>query len=177
MPTPKERNALIFLAALGAIGIGARAFRGPVSAGSASTAATRAALDRQIVAVDSAKSAARTAPTKRSKGRRGSPSGAAADSAGGARPAERLSPPQRRTAGQGSARRGPARTDTSVTDPLSMYEARRLRVAQLNEAVQARIDRDRATPPMAPRAPDHRGSGRGKKSVKIRPVPSGAIRP
>ena len=177
MPTPKERNALIFLAALGAIGIGVRAFRGPESGGGAPTAASRLALDRQIGAVDSAKSAGRTAPAKRLKGRRGSPAGATADSAGSAGPSVPTSPPQRRTAGQRPLRRVPPRADSALTDPLAMYEARRLRVAQLNEAVQARIDRNRAIPPMAPGEPDHRGSRRGKKSEKIQPVPGGAIRP
>ena len=180
MPTPKERNALIFLAALGAIGIGVRAFRGPPSAGGAPTVASRAALDRQIGAVDSAKSASRTAPAKRSRGRRASKPGDTADTADTAEtagPSVMHTAPRRQTTGRASARRAPPQTDSAAPDPLAMYEARRLRVERLNKAVQARIDRERAAAPMDPGTSVQRRSGTHKKLVKIQPVPGPAIRP
>jgi len=63
MPTPNERRALIFLAALGALGVGVRAFRSaPVtSQGARGAGESRAALGRQIDAVDSATLAKRSA--------------------------------------------------------------------------------------------------------------------
>ena len=54
MPTPGERRALIFLAALAALGVTARGMIAMRGSGKTSVAGDRAGLARQIIAVDSA---------------------------------------------------------------------------------------------------------------------------
>ncbi len=148
MPTPNERRALIFLAALGAPGVGVRAFRSAPGnpQGARGAEESRAALGRQIDAVDSATLAKRSASGRGRSQRAGTP-------------AVRSQLPK---AGATESRAGRAALDRRAQDvpppdPLALYERRRLDVARRNRDVQARIERDRAdtgsaavSPPPAP---------------------------
>lgn len=146
MPTPNERRALLFVATIAALGLGARAVRGHFTARTAAggdvivgaTAdAAAAALDRQIEAVDSATA------VKRGRGR-GTKGRAVRGGARGAAPAlarDSSAVPSR------NAFRGTATTPGAPHgsgDPLALYEARRAAVAEQNRATQARIEGDRA---------------------------------
>ena len=68
--TPAERKALLFLAVVGTLGVGARAF-GTTAGGPATTVETRRALLRQIAAVDSARKAGEGGDRKGKKKRGG----------------------------------------------------------------------------------------------------------
>lgn len=156
MPTPNERRALIFLAALGALGVGVRAFRSApaTSQGARGAGESRAALGRQIDAVDSATLAKRSASGRGRSQRAGTP-------------AVRSQLPK---SGATESRAGRAALDRRAQDvpppdPLALYERRRLDVARRNRDVQARIERDRAgtgsaavSPPPPGRAPSQPGS-------------------
>lgn len=159
MPTPKERNALIFLAALGAIGIGARAFRSTTASTSKAAADSRGALERQIGSVDSAKTAKTAKTSKRSR----------ATAIG-----------LRAKGGQKNVihdTKAATSADSAPLDPLAKYEARRLEVARQNQAAQERMDRDRAELPTAPDTAGSRGPRRRKKPAKIRPLFQGDFCP
>ena len=182
MPTPRERTALIFVAGLGALGVGARAFRGSAQTASPATSESRQALDRQIGAVDSASTAKRRPGGSRSKVRRKADVAETETESAKRRPGR---------AGAGSAKAGagdlsgaplPGRgsrgmPDTARIDPMSKYEARRQAVARVNRGVQARIDRDRRAtiPPPESRSPKVPPSH--KKARMKRPAPTTPSRP
>lgn len=69
MPTPAEKRALVFLSALLSLGAGVRATKA-LSAEPPPSAAARAELHRQIVAVDSADSVERSGGGKRHRSKR-----------------------------------------------------------------------------------------------------------
>jgi DNA uptake protein ComE-like DNA-binding protein len=120
MATSSEKRALIFIAALAALGVTVRAFR----SGRADREDTSAALDRQIAAVDSA---------VEGRGRRGNARGRSGASRRGPRAdSERVSawtddPPVR-----AERPRAPAAVDAA--------EARRREVAEANRGAQQRLD-------------------------------------
>lgn len=120
MPTPAERNALVFLAAIGAVGLAARAWLAPPARPRAD-AASEAALDRQVAAVDSAR---RTVGNRARRGRRGGV------------------PPSDSTFGRGRAA-GPAPVrppDVTADDPLARYDARRAAVTGANASARSRLE-------------------------------------
>jgi competence protein ComEA len=70
MPTPAEKRALVFLSAMLTLGAGVRATRALSAEPPPPSAAARADLHRQIVAVDSADSVERSSGGKRHRSRR-----------------------------------------------------------------------------------------------------------
>ncbi len=82
MPTPAERRALLFLSVVLTLGAGVRASNALSAAPPAPDAAARADLHRQIVAVDSADSASKSAGGKRRRGRRPAARGFSSPGAG-----------------------------------------------------------------------------------------------
>jgi DNA uptake protein ComE-like DNA-binding protein len=112
MPTPGERRALIFLASVAALGVGARGWKEWHSNAGPGLPGDRAALARQIVAVDSAIAAGgdRQRGSRTTRGKR-----VAAEAGKGDPPAV-------------SGRRGPAPSEDSPAperDARAMYRQRR----------------------------------------------------
>jgi competence protein ComEA len=145
MPTPAERNALVFLAAIGAVGLAARAWLAPPARPRAD-AASEAALDRQVAAVDSAR---RAAGNRARRGR------------GGMQPAESTAVRGRK------ARPAPVRQgDVAAGEPLARYDARREAVADANASARSRLEERTAIsgpawigPPPGPGAARHPAAG------------------
>ncbi|MDQ8164266.1 MAG: helix-hairpin-helix domain-containing protein [Gemmatimonadota bacterium] len=116
MPTPAERRALLFLAALAALGVTARGFTALDRSGDASPGG-HAGLDRQIAAVDSAVAGTRVrsrAPKKITGEGRGASMRAMSSAAD---PADVAPPPE---------------------NPLAVYEARRRAVEASNREARER---------------------------------------
>ncbi|MBM4193321.1 MAG: hypothetical protein FJ202_02935 [Gemmatimonadetes bacterium] len=82
MPTTAERHALLFIAGIGALGIGVRAVRARTHQALPPTAAAVAALDRQIAAVDSARAQRDSARVAREARQSGGSRKSASQSAG-----------------------------------------------------------------------------------------------
>jgi DNA uptake protein ComE-like DNA-binding protein len=139
MPTSSEKRALIFLAALAALGVSVRAFRGGV----ASSGDSGDALDRQIAAVDSATSKSRSDRSGRTRvaaRSRRVPVDSVEKSGGRSDPPRRV---QSATVG--------------ATDPLAKYEERRREVAESNRASQERLSELHRVITVTPKAPAARG--------------------
>jgi competence protein ComEA len=146
MPTANERRALIFLAALGALGVTVRAFRASAAQGSAAAPPAHVALDRHIASVDSATLARRTRTAGRERAKRpGVPRDSAESGA---------VPDARRPRGRAVTGVDVGAEVATAPHPLALYEGRRLEVARANQLTQARIDRDRDE--HAPAAPSGR---------------------
>jgi hypothetical protein len=137
MPTSSEKRALIFLAAIAALGVSVRAVRAPGGGGDPANPA----LDRQIAAVDSATARKRAAPSSRGRARAGARK-SPADSV--ELSAAREDPPARS--------RRPSATDA---DPLALYEKRRRDVAESNRGAQDRLDALSEAIRVTPIAPRH----------------------
>jgi DNA uptake protein ComE-like DNA-binding protein len=146
MATPSEKRALIFLAAIAALGITVRAVR----SGGSSARADSDALDRQIASVDSASAmrGMRGAGRAKAKGRRGSEDSSTAD-------APRR--PIREVRGGDLAAQAP--------DPLALYEARRKSVAESNAEAGRRVA-DQAAERAALIGPPQPGEARAEKTVR-----------
>lgn len=125
MATVSEKRALIFLAAIAALGISVRALR----SGNPGSRADAAALDRQIAAVDSASAlrGARGSGRSRAKVKRARDDSSSATRADGA---DR--PPIREVRGRESEAGDPS-------DRLALYEARRRSVAEANAEARTRV--------------------------------------
>lgn len=136
MPTPAERNALVFLAALAALGLGVRGFHAVRRPDAATVAADARGVEAQIAAVDAATDARGRSGRRRTgasaSARVGADRGDAtragqADGSGGRR---REKPePQAATVPGGS-----------VSDPLALYEQRRRAVEASNAESRHRLD-------------------------------------
>ncbi|MDA1080629.1 MAG: helix-hairpin-helix domain-containing protein [Gemmatimonadetes bacterium] len=148
MPTPAERKALVFLAALAALGAAARGFF-ERNAATAADARSVAALERQIQAVDAAKSASQRPRAPAASRPKRAPQRA---------PKSAAAVPQRENSAESRLRvsaGGSART----TPSLELYEARRLAVERANSDARARVSeraaelaRQRGPPPKPPAA-------------------------
>jgi competence protein ComEA len=124
MATVSEKRALIFLAAIAALGISVRALR----SGSPGGRGDSAALERQIASVDSASAlrGARGSGRAKSKPKRSrDDSAGAADDGSGRRPIREV------------RRREPLADDSP--DRLALYEARRRSVAESNAEARTRV--------------------------------------
>ncbi len=122
MPTPAERRALVFLAALAALGVAARGISG--GRGSAADDRSAQALDRQLAAVDAA---SRAAAGRGGSGGRGKRVASRGRDTVGAKPAARPAKP---------APDGPL---TVLPELLALYEARRQAVERANEEARRRV--------------------------------------
>jgi competence protein ComEA len=106
MPTPAEKRALLFFSAVLTLGAGVRATSALRAAPPQPSAAARADLHRQIVAVDSADSVQRTSGGKRHRSKRPTSIGIASSGSAAAAPADSSSGRRRKkgaklpTAGQ-----------------------------------------------------------------------------
>jgi DNA uptake protein ComE-like DNA-binding protein len=120
MATPAEKRALIFLAAIAALGISVRALRSGSGAGRGDSAA----LDRQIASVDSASALRGARGAGRSK-----PKGRAVPDDSSPRGARRI--PIREVRG--------GELTAAAPDPLALYEARRRAVAESNAEARRRV--------------------------------------
>jgi competence protein ComEA len=105
MPTPAERKALLFLAAVSVLGIGVRAVRS-VRGAPPPVEGDRAGLAAQIAAVDSARAESRRTSSRGGSSRGGSASGA-----------RREGSASRSARGEGSATRRRARTSATTATP------------------------------------------------------------
>ena len=141
MPTPAERRALVFLAALAALGVAARGVLDRTEPARPDASAVRA-LDGHIATVDAATKAARTAKRAVPAGGRAPAASAASAARGTGRKASGSTgrPPVARGTGgaipdavHDPAVRGQGR------DPLDRYEARRLAVERSNAEARARV--------------------------------------
>jgi competence protein ComEA len=121
MPTSSEKRALIFLAALAALGVTVRAFR----AGGGSGGVSGDALDRQIAAVDSA--------TSRSRADRSGRKRVAARSR--REPVDSVE----RSGGRSDPPRPALSPSAAAAEPLGRYEERRRAVAESNRESRERL--------------------------------------
>lgn len=141
MPTPGERRALIFIAAVGALGIAVRGWREFHPQDPRELAGSRTALARQIQAVDSAIAA--SSSTRKARASRAPRTDTA-----------HAAPPPRATRDRG---RAPTTPDTQPRDPRQAYWDR---AARIDSAVRAsdRADRESAVhrPPSQPPSADRR---------------------
>lgn len=164
MPTPGERRALLFVASVAALGVAARGWREFHPADSPALAGNRAALARQIEAVDSAiavSSSARKPREPRAAAAPGTPRAPRpAAPAGEARPAQSSRPA--RTSG-----RAPETPDPPVRDPRQAYWDRSLYFDSLRLASVRESDaqRERARDAQDARGSPHAGrSSRGSRA-------------
>jgi DNA uptake protein ComE-like DNA-binding protein len=134
MPTPGERRALIFLASIAALGVGARGWKEWRAGTAPSLAGDRAGLARQIEAVDSAITAA-------GEGRRGSRGSRGSRTARDAASAGKGSPSSARASGSPAPVVEPPTPDRDVR---AIYRLRRLHHDSLPAATQP-VDLDVAT--------------------------------
>ena len=146
MPTPSEKKALGFLAAVAILGAGVR-MSGAVSDASAADSSSREALRRQIVAAESSgaveRRGRRSAGVGASRGRRGSRRRTDADSAATTDPRDLFSPPTSPP---------PARRSSKSTTPAAPVDVDRASAAEL-EALP------RIGPALAQRIIDDRAAG------------------
>lgn len=181
VPTPAERNALVFFAALAALGLGVRGLRVVRATPGHSAAATAGALDTQIAAVDSATTLAR-----RAKGRRVAnkavPRGSADTAALPAR--------QPGVRGGGLPPRGggavPA-ASASPANPMALYDERRRAVEASNADARRRLaelagpaphaspQASPQAPPQAPARPSVRRTAPARRAVDLDTADEGAI--
>ncbi len=136
VPTPAERRALLFLAALAALGVTARGFA-TLNGSRDASAGEQAGLDRQIAAVDSAVAGtrARSRPPKKATGEGHGTSS--------------------RAVGRAPA---PATVERQADHPLALYEARRRAVEASNRDARERTS---AAPDAGAGAASAPGAGRG----------------
>ena len=157
MATQSERKALLFLAAIAALGVSVRGYR---ALHSDPALADTAALDRQIAAVDSASlakgrgraAAPRRAPSRGAHASRADTASVPAPTPSGASP----------NAGARVASRSNARVAAADTGPLpSKVEEHRLAVERSNAESRARVEELYAE--LIPR--NAQGPGRGKSGL------------
>lgn len=145
MPTPSEKKALGFLAAVAILGAGVR-MSGAVSDASAADSSSREALRRQIVAAESSgaveRRGRRSGGVGASRGRRGSRRRSDADSAAATDPRDLFNPPSP----------PPARRSSKPTTPAAPVDLDRASAAEL-EALP------RIGPALAKRIIDDREAG------------------
>ena len=141
MPTPAERRALVFLAALAALGVAARGVLDRTEPARPDASAVRA-LDGHIATVDAATKAARTAKRAVPAGGRAPAASAASAARGTGRKASGSTGRPLVARGTGGAIPD-AVHDPAVRgqgrDPLDRYEARRLAVERSNAEARARV--------------------------------------
>lgn len=146
MPTPSEKKALGFLAAVAILGAGVR-MSGAVSDASAADSSSREALRRQIVAAESSgaveRRGHRSSGGSASRGRRGSRRRAEADSAPASDPRDLFNPPPPSA---------PARRSSQPMTPAAPVDVDRASAAEL-EALP------RIGPTLAKRIVDDRAAG------------------
>ena len=164
MPTPGERRALIFLASVAALGVAVRGWREFHPTDSSALTGNRAALARQIEAVDSAIAVT----SSRGKPRAAKPLGEPGASGAPSRD-ERPVPATSRVTSRRSRR--PAMSDTAPRDPRQGYWDRSLYFDSLQRATdtqrsigESRQYQDRRKPSSSGRS---RATGTGNPPVDL----------
>jgi hypothetical protein len=152
MPTPGERRALIFIAAVGALGVAVRGWKEFHPRDPAELAGSRTALARQIQAVDSA--IAVSSSTRKARATRAP-----------RQDTSRAAPPPRSPRARG---RAPASQDTQPRDPRQAYWDRAARIdSAIRASDQSADERARSS---RPQSADRRPPSQPPTAVR-RPVP------
>jgi competence protein ComEA len=134
MPTPGERRALIFIAAVGALGVAVRGWKEFHPRDPAELAGSRTALARQIQAVDSA--IAVSSSTRKARATRAP-----------RQDTSRAAPPPRSPRARG---RAPASQDTQPRDPRQAYWDRAARIdSAIRASDQSADERARSSRPQS----------------------------